>query len=185
MSENTTGRLERETCSRCGGTGSHSYCPMYGTTCFKCRGRKFVYTKRGAAALAYLQALRSRKVSELKPGDTIKTSIGWTKIEVIREHNPETDGGRVVDGKVVQEGFTLETSKALFHGVKADATYEVMLTKEEQLATHAQAMAYQETLTKAGTPRKTRKAAGKPQAVPEVEGPKEETKAVAWAGWGW
>jgi hypothetical protein len=69
--------------------------------------------------------------------------------------------------------------------VKADATYEVMLTKEEQLATHAQAMAYQETLTKAGTPRKTRKAAGKPQAVPEVEGPKEETKAVAWAGWGW
>lgn len=27
-------------CSRCGGTGNHSYCEMYGTTCFKCSGHK-------------------------------------------------------------------------------------------------------------------------------------------------
>ncbi len=27
-----------EVCGRCGGSGHYSYCPMYGTTCFKCMG---------------------------------------------------------------------------------------------------------------------------------------------------
>lgn len=185
MIENTTHRLERETCSRCMGTGTYSYCTMYGDTCFKCRGAKIVYTKKGAAALAFLKSIRSRKVSELRPGDTIKTPLGWTKIEVIREHNPEVDGGRMVDGKVVQDGLTLETSKGDLIMVKADATYEIMLTKAEQMATHAQAMAYQETLTKAGTPRKARKAAGKPQEVAQAEGPKAGPGKKEWASWGW
>jgi hypothetical protein len=69
--------------------------------------------------------------------------------------------------------------------VKAEATYEVMLTKEEQLATHAQAMAYQETLTKAGTPRKARKAAGKPQEAVQAEGAKAGPGGEGWASWGW
>jgi hypothetical protein len=30
-----------ETCGRCGGTGSHSYCQAYGSTCFKCSGSGF------------------------------------------------------------------------------------------------------------------------------------------------
>jgi hypothetical protein len=29
-----------ETCSRCGGSGHYSFCPMYGTKCFKCSGHK-------------------------------------------------------------------------------------------------------------------------------------------------
>lgn len=29
----------RESCGRCGGSGLHSYCQMYGDTCFQCGGR--------------------------------------------------------------------------------------------------------------------------------------------------
>lgn len=29
-------------CSRCGGTGNHSYNPIHGSTCFKCNGLGFI-----------------------------------------------------------------------------------------------------------------------------------------------
>lgn len=32
-------------CPRCGGTGSYSYCQMYGSLCFGCRGQKYVARK--------------------------------------------------------------------------------------------------------------------------------------------
>ncbi|QWY83595.1 hypothetical protein [Rhizobium phage RHph_X2_26] len=32
------GKLERETCTRCGGSGNYSYCESYGHKCFKCEG---------------------------------------------------------------------------------------------------------------------------------------------------
>lgn len=31
-------------CSRCGGTGNHSYNPIHGSTCFKCNGLGFIKT---------------------------------------------------------------------------------------------------------------------------------------------
>lgn len=52
--------LETVTCSRCCGSGNYSWCQRYGTTCFKCGGRKAVLTKRGAAAAALLDRLRSK-----------------------------------------------------------------------------------------------------------------------------
>jgi DnaJ-class molecular chaperone len=42
--------FEHVTCSRCGGSGHYSFNLMYGTVCFKCHGRGWCYTKRGAAA---------------------------------------------------------------------------------------------------------------------------------------
>ena len=42
-------------CTRCGGSGEHSFCPMYGTTCFKCWGSGAVvvraYTEKEYKAL--------------------------------------------------------------------------------------------------------------------------------------
>jgi hypothetical protein len=200
MSENTTGRLERETCSRCGGSGHYSYCQRFGTTCFKCSGRKEVYTKRGAAALAYLKSLRSRPASEVKIGDQIKVVSVTTSGQVfdqwilVRKITPVVqEGSSLKDGIMVP--YRLDMIR--FDGinkrrqvdvaqVKPDTLVEVLLPKEEQAETLRLALAYQETLTKTGTPRKTRsKAAGKPQAVPEVEEPKEGPKAGAWAGWAW
>lgn len=31
-----------KTCSRCGGSGNHSYNPIHGSTCFKCNGLGYV-----------------------------------------------------------------------------------------------------------------------------------------------
>ena len=32
------GKIEYDTCGRCGGSGHHSYCEAHGTTCFGCGG---------------------------------------------------------------------------------------------------------------------------------------------------
>ncbi len=65
--------FEKGPCSRCGGSGSYSYCQMYGTTCFKCSGRKVALTRAGAKAANAISAFRkehfSVPVSSLKPGD--------------------------------------------------------------------------------------------------------------------
>lgn len=51
-------------CSRCGGSGQYSFCPQYGTTCFKCQGtgRQVISLRRNfkrwiAAAEARRQTL--------------------------------------------------------------------------------------------------------------------------------
>lgn len=43
-------------CSRCGGCGNYSFCPAYGTTCFKCQGQGKVATKLTAKLLKTVQA---------------------------------------------------------------------------------------------------------------------------------
>jgi hypothetical protein len=200
MSETTSPRLERETCSRCGGSGHYSYCQRFGTTCFKCSGRKEVYTKKGAAALAYLKSLRSRPASEVKVGDQIKVTgvtmsgMVFDQWMLVREIAPAVqEGSSLKDGIMVPYRIEMirfdginKSRQAAVAQVKPDTMVEVLLPKEEQTETLRLALAYQDTLTKSGTPRKTRsKAAGKPQAAPEVEGPKEGPKAEAWAGWAW
>lgn len=62
-------------CSRCGGTGNYSYCSMYGTTCFKCRGNKTYLSKAGATAAAAIDAFKkanfSKRFDLLVPGDRV------------------------------------------------------------------------------------------------------------------
>ena len=65
---NLTEAFETETCGRCGGSGNYSYCPGYGTRCFKCGGKGKVYSKRGAAALAYGRELRTVPANEVQVG---------------------------------------------------------------------------------------------------------------------
>jgi DnaJ-class molecular chaperone len=72
--------FETETCSRCAGTGHHSYCPMWGTVCFKCRGTGKVYTKRGQAAVAYFKQIRSKPLKEFKVGELI-----WMEDRIFRK----------------------------------------------------------------------------------------------------
>jgi len=43
---------ETAPCSRCDGSGRHSYCPGYGDRCFKCGGNGTQLSRRGTAALA-------------------------------------------------------------------------------------------------------------------------------------
>lgn len=73
---------ETKTCGRCGGSGSYSYCSMYGSTCFQCAGRKTVLSKAGVAAAAkvkeFIAANFSKSADEIVAGDRVVVS-GYTK----------------------------------------------------------------------------------------------------------
>lgn len=154
--------LEAVTCHRCGGTGKMPY-SVYGGICFKCNGRKIIYTKRGAAAAAYLTQLRSKPAGELKQLDVIKVGLitmggqpydGWATVMEIRPWSLERDGGPL--GEVTGEHLTIVTDKVTMIAWPATKAVRVAQSAEQKKATFAAALAYQATLTKAGTPRKTK-----------------------------
>lgn len=58
-------------CSRCGGSGHYSYCPGYGSTCFKCHGVGTVFTKKASATIESFEAALKVPVSEVKVGDRV------------------------------------------------------------------------------------------------------------------
>lgn len=157
--QTTTPAFETEECSRCGGTGEYSYCPRFGRKCFKCLGHRRVYTKRGLAAREFLRSLRQRPVSQLKPGDTIKAFAGWAVVKSVTVE--ESRGASSVGGVMtpyVRDTYTVDADRAgvrvSVHGLSLDATFEVLFSEEDQARQVAEALAYQETLTKSGTPRK-------------------------------
>jgi hypothetical protein len=165
----TTLKLERETCSRCNGSGSYSYCQRFGSTCFKCAGKKEVYTKRGQAAANYLKTLRSIKIEDVQVGDTVKVggcTMGgdpysfWGKVTSTGEgtvsHVVYTNGGEKTTVPLLS--FHAVNTKMGESGLQAPAgtLVEKLWTRDEQIAQLKQAIAYQETLTKSGTPRKSR-----------------------------
>lgn len=130
---------------------------MFGTTCFKCVGKRVVLTKRGAAAAGYLKGLRSRTTASLKVGDVINTSFGWATVTALV---PAVQEGTSLKGGVMvpyrMEGIDVVTDKVTLCCALPDAMHEARLSQEERRATFASALAFQETLTKAGTPRKSR-----------------------------
>lgn len=79
-----------ENCERCDGTGRHSYNPVDGDRCFKCKGSGKQLSRRGRQAReAYDAAIKDYCTlpgSELQAGDVIwdfKTSThkGWVKLD--------------------------------------------------------------------------------------------------------
>jgi hypothetical protein len=166
-------RFERVTCSRCGGSGSYSYCQRYGSTCFKCAGKKEVLTKRGAAAALYMNNLLSRPYAEAKVGDTIRCSgvtVGggvysyWGKIVEIERGIQRGASSDPVTGEMIpyeHETVTFVTESKRFgrsaytmFASSLDQTVRFAASAEEKQAALAAALAYQATLTKTGTPRK-------------------------------
>lgn len=152
--------FEHEVCSRCGGTGNYSYCQMYGTTCFKCHGRKSVLTKRGEAAVAYRNELRKFPVEQIQAGwlkyydGFMGGKRGWHKVIEVR--NPGTSG-RIVDGVTIY-GVDVVTEACTFGYDHRAVISDVAPSLEYLKETTAKALAYQDTLTKQGTQR-IRKAA--------------------------
>lgn len=158
--------FETETCSRCGGGGQYSYCQSYGTTCFKCHGTGKTLTVRGRVAAEFLRALRTKKAGEVQIGEYIHVpgtpgfaAPGWCKVETIYT---KLDGGKSLqpDGTWKQyRGHVLEgvDKKGEAYGLHTFADADVVMvaaTKAQRLEWVAAAVAYQETLTKAGTVRK-------------------------------
>jgi hypothetical protein len=142
---------ETVTCSRCGGSGQHSYCTQCGTTCFKCGGQKRVLTARGAAAVAWLAEQRKTRVADLQVGMRVKVS-GYRKPLTIQEIKQsgsycESSNGRIYYVDLIFKPITLS--------VFPESTVEaVPASEDERLAQVRAAIAYQNTLTKIGKPRK-------------------------------
>lgn len=162
MTTTETRKLETMTCTRCGGSGEYSYCQMYGSTCFKCSGRKVTYTKRGAAARAYLDKLRSKTAAEIAIGDEIYYSSphsvmgksGWGRVTAIVPGNAEDHGGHVVNGEVVPPFFVIESTMCGYHVTNLNQSFRVRQTPEQARETLTAALDYQDRLTKEGKPRK-------------------------------
>lgn len=160
--------FERESCSRCGGSGHYSYCEMHGTTCFKCGGSGKQYTKRGHAALTWMRDQQTTRLDAVAPGDYVDTG-GGQRFVVDRIYQDRTSCARSLqpDGSWKEHDPFIhlcprEGSKAV--GLQGDPATKVRLIgkgatwKEDRRAWLLKAFAYQDTLTKAGTPAKRRTA---------------------------
>ena len=68
-----------ESCNRCGGSGSYSYCQRYGSVCFGCGGNGKQLTKKAKYAKKRITAVKSEQftilASEVTEGMTIMASI--------------------------------------------------------------------------------------------------------------
>jgi hypothetical protein len=189
--------FETVVCSRCHGSGEYSFCTDYGSRCFRCHGSGRVHTKRGSAALNYLERICTVPASEVRVGDRVPyhgitnggkafTAIGTVAAITARTgtrtrtvarhfsgsyiHSTETR----FDGKFSSSGSTTEST-----GVEGSVTepyteYTLHITskygdtnhviesvrvyRDDNQAKIQQALEYQATLTKLGTPIKRKKA---------------------------
>lgn len=154
-------KFERETCGRCGGSGSYSYCQRYGSTCFGCAGSGVRLTKRGAAASQWLIARLQVRAEDAKVGqrllDSVVTVNGvgnvWRTVESVEVGEEHVVGwSGTGDARVEHKGRTVLIR---WRG-KAEATgYTGISFRRRPTAEElAEAIAYQGTLTKLGKPRK-------------------------------
>lgn len=165
--------FEHESCSRCGGSGQHSYCQMYGSTCFKCSGSGFQLTKRGHATQLFYNSLNTKKAGEIQFGDRVKfdgcPGFSKTEVAIIDQIATQINGGSStvngvtktyrhhhIEGYIVGKPQTPENRTGIYTFVDADV--KLSPTKEERKERILKALAYQETLTKAGTVRKSKAA---------------------------
>jgi hypothetical protein len=140
--------FESVVCSRCGGGGHYSFCPSYGTRCFKCAGKGWTLTKRGAAANEFLAQLLTVAAADLIHGQRFLlegvpgfTASVWSTVEEIVP-DPLNPGMIRVEGS---KG-SLITGPA--------CRVRVNHTAAEKAPKIAAALAFQATLTKTGTIRK-------------------------------
>lgn len=146
--------FEIDTCSRCGGSGRHSFNQIDGDRCYGCGGSGVKATKRGRAAREYYENSMRRLASEVKAGEWIVDSISgnWAQVKDV-----------TIDGSYALVGderipFTNLVTDGCVHGFLPGSKVTSVATMEERDQKRTEALAYQETLTKAGTVRVRRAA---------------------------
>jgi hypothetical protein len=130
--------FETVACTRCGGGGNYSFCPGYGSTCFKCGGAGVQFTKRGGVASAFYAASLTVDPATLAVGT-----------KVLQPGVPGFWGDKWVTltPENVAEWAAMGTPVRIAH------------TAAEKAVKIAAALAFEATLTKAGTVRKAIEAA--------------------------
>lgn len=146
-------KFETETCTRCGGSGRHSYCQRYADTCFKCGGSGKALTRRGRAASAFLNSLRSVPAGTIQVGDLIYWEAGFSAksgFAKVTSVGPDTLNPGLLT--LALEAPWLAGGAS--YGCEPKVLVRKGWTAAEKAAQRAQAMAYQASLTKQGKPRK-------------------------------
>jgi hypothetical protein len=157
--------FETEVCTRCGGTGRFSFNGEH-DRCYKCDGKNGAraYTKRGKAAKEYYLAKFNVHPSQVKVGEVISFP-GIKKLTVEKIERTYYTSGRaaIFEGATIVGYKEFEiwhytfTNKNGLSGSIQDhdgAKVRILPTQEENEAAIADALAYQDTLTKQGKPRK-------------------------------
>jgi hypothetical protein len=160
MTAAPTDRIETTSCGRCGGCGRYSYNQVNGSRCFGCGGSGKVDTPRGAAARAFLRALREQRADAFVEGDLVQHDLvspyaiakSWATVSAIEptEQRMTVNG---VESVVPMVTFTL-TSKGGATRLTTDRSTMMRKgfdgpTKQEQLR---EALAFQATLDPRGRP---------------------------------
>lgn len=169
--------LETDVCSRCGGTGRYSWNQRDADKCYGCGGSGTTYTKRGAAALAFYREIMSVERRFVQPGDKFFDSHhGWCRVESVEDNRVAQKGGAIFapgdpraadlidwgatwrshgDSDItVHDGLNIKTNKVGFNGFAADGTVQTALAADMRVPVLATVAAFQDSLTKAGKPRK-------------------------------
>jgi len=107
---------ETVTCGRCGGCGQYSYCQMWGSTCFGCKGKGIVRSKRGCVAATAFDAERLRlcgvPVESIVVGDRVLIDGRFRTIEAVRT----SGGSRFMRDGVWVDYVSLQFTKKLTTG---------------------------------------------------------------------
>lgn len=154
--------FECDTCSRCGGSGNYSYNQINGTRCFGCNGSGHKLTKRGAAAQKFLDDLRSKPYEEVKVGDLIRVNMSIMGTKYVFKTvlsvviMPLQDMGYISETDRTKMGVRIGV-EGLDMIVFPGSPCRMGFSAEEKKAQQELALAYQETLTKAGVPSKVTK----------------------------
>ncbi len=157
MLGNENSAFENTTCSRCGGGGHYSFNLMTGSRCFKCGGRGWTFTKRGAEAHRMFSDSLTAPVEALEPGMKVRMhglggGSSWNTVaSVTKRDQPSLRDGVEIDAYDV--AFTDDSRVGGYNGLTAGSPLRVAQDAESKAAKLAAAVAYQDTLTKQGKAR--------------------------------
>ena len=154
--------FESQVCSRCGGSGHFSFNLMHGTVCYGCSGSGVKYTKRGLAAKEFFRSLMEVPVEELQVGDYIQVFRTDSKFKevVIKDSGSSKEpgakncttsyGGEHANDQM----FYLEVKSGEGILVYPKTLIRKAQSKEEKQEKLRLALAFQDTLTASGKPKK-------------------------------
>ena len=153
--------FEHTSCNRCGGSGRYSFNLMHGSCCYGCSGTGYQLTKRGKAAQAFLNNLRSIPAEQFQPGDLIRIDgfaagsfvepTRWARVASV-EFKKGAECGYVSqpDLDIVQINTEDKGGRSYNMCLFPGNTMRKGFTAEQKRKQVEQALAYQATLTKAG-----------------------------------
>lgn len=152
ITDMATPLFEHTICGRCGGCGRYSYNQIDGDRCFGCLGTGFALTRRGNAAQEFYRNLLTVLAGDVTVGMRVKDNAGskFTVADIERA----VRGHRIVDGeKIALEVVSFTSVGGNRYGYSATVHMTMIPSEAQRSEMVAKALAYQDTLTRAGSPR--------------------------------